>query len=830
MGSEQGERRGAGDEEAYQGVLGRTRAETVQVWMPGGRVRALPVYVGIDAAADPGLVGLARAGALHHVAEGVTLAIPYLFHDPGARIFVLVVPEVLRHRALALRAEWMARLADDREHAVPAYARELEVVFGAAGLSARLDGAPAGDPAADMEAWLGSREEALRERERELARRERLLQAREAAREAPSGTVQDAELEEVHDDDGALSYERAVVQAELELRDEGAIVEEEELEAVGGAYPGDDVNVVDEASDQVEEVEDIESEAVASAEDEFSDDELEGIAGSGPAVPALVIDERPPFDSVAPPGLASPPEAFVNDSELSLLLTANAGHVWLFVRGRPPSMREGAEIELLLQIDPGADVLVPLVTLVFDAAGAPEVRRGVIDYMDPDQREALRALGRKFAVQLVSWSPDGSLDHWATLQAPRESNARAVLTAVEERPELSPARFRGAGERLLAAPPPWRDLTHPFQPESDVEPPLTATEAAVLLDELSEWLEPQRRKRVRLSLCVPDEVVDARTVQSLCYALDWGLALPTPLVERALALGVAADEASLLLRRIAGLTRTSREAEHGGLEAGVLHRLWSEALEQAARLGVELSEDALEAAKLHGGERAQQHVDALAPSHDTSLDPEREQLTAEQPDPSALTQLILRGGYRDLIEVCRASERLGPEDAAALFVQLARRADSVAVDALTSMLTLAEPLRVRAGAALALAERRAASAIDELAQRVAHEGEHDWPVFARALGRFGPGSFRAIARALTEQEASEERAELVLAHLALHGARSQVRAKTRGEDAREAELAARALRLASELKDGKNPGLGLEGPGALTVFSELFDRSPRHAV
>ena len=84
MGSEQGERRGPVDEGPYQGALGRTRSETVQVWMPDGRVRALPVYVGVDSSTDGGLVALARAGALHHVADGVALAIPLVSTTPTA--------------------------------------------------------------------------------------------------------------------------------------------------------------------------------------------------------------------------------------------------------------------------------------------------------------------------------------------------------------------------------------------------------------------------------------------------------------------------------------------------------------------------------------------------------------------------------------------------------------------------------------------------------------------------------------------------------------------------------------------------------------------------
>ncbi|MFT3926350.1 MAG: hypothetical protein QM778_27640 [Myxococcales bacterium] len=824
MVSEQGARRGSGDEGPYQGALGRTRAETVQVWMPDGKVRALSVYVGVDRSTDAGLATLARSGALHHVAEGVALAVPFVFHDPAARMFLLVVPEALRHQALALRAQWMTRLASDSEHAVPSYVRDVEVVIGHQALAARLDGTLAVSTAElpDPALWSAARSEALEEREREIARRERVLALREEALRVPSRAVEDTELEEV-DDDSTLAYERAVVEAELEGN------ADDEFESVDAA--AEDEHVVDDADDQVEEVEDIEAESVAVAEDDGSyDDDLDAVAGESTTVSALVIDDRRLF---AAPGIESigvAPEAFVNDPEVQLFLSCIAGRVWLFVRGRPPFLPAGAELELLVQIDPSADVLVPLVTLVFDTMGSPEVRRGVVDCIDPEQREALRALGRAFVVELVSWSPDGSLDHWATLEAPREANARAIVAALEDRPELSPARFRGAGERLLAAPPAWRDLTHPFQSDRDIDPPLTATEAAVLLDELSDWLTPERRERVRLSLCVPDEVVDERTVQSLNYALDWGLALPPLLAERALALGVAADEASLLMRRIAGLTRTSREVELGGLEATVLHRMWSEALEQAARLGVPLSEDALGAAKLHGGERAQVHADALAPSHDPDLEPLREELSAAEPDPAVLSDLMARGGYRDLIDACRASERLSPEAAARLFAQAARRPDSVAADALLSMLTLAEPLRVRAGAALALAERRSSVAIDELALRVANESDDDWPIFARALGRYGAGSFRAIARALTEHAVPDERSVLVLAHLALHGARSQVRAKTRVEDAHEAQLATRALTVAGELKGGKNPGLGLEQQAALTVFSELFDRSPRDAV
>jgi HEAT repeat protein len=165
-----------------------------------------------------------------------------------------------------------------------------------------------------------------------------------------------------------------------------------------------------------------------------------------------------------------------------------------------------------------------------------------------------------------------------------------------------------------------------------------------------------------------------------------------------------------------------------------------------------------------------------------------------------------------------------------LFSHVARRVDPVALDALLTLLAFSEPLRVRAGAALALGSRRALNALDDLVAHVAREGDADFPVFALALGRYGAGSFRAISRAMKKHDVDPERAALVYAHLALHGARAQVRAKARGREPREAQLADRALTLAGELKDGKKPALVLEQQASLTVFCEMFDRSCRDTV
>jgi hypothetical protein len=796
MAAEQAKPRGVGrvseDDLPYAGVLGRTRSEAVQVLMPDGSLRSLSVYVGIDAVADPALAALARAGTLHHVAEGVELALPFVYHDPVARIFLLVLPESLRHRALALRAEIMLGLASEPQHPVPDYARDVELVVGAHGLVARLEDGSRKLVLVDADAAQVASARALARRERELLRRERLIEARERAMRLP-GPV----LAAIHESDIE----------ELDDQSDDELYEAEELEGIEADEDGDS-GEADDAS-ELEEVEDLEDEAYVDEETETFSDASDVIAVYDPSL-------------LSPEGLA-----FEQGSQL--WLTEGSGAAWLFVRGRPGSRRQDAEMELLVQLDPTLEVPVVLVSLVFDVDGSPEVRRGVVDPFAPAQLRALYLLAQYFEVQLVAVSAHGN-EHFATLHTPREGNVRAILAQLERLGELDRDRWERARDAALASPPPWRDLTHPFQSELASDAPLTATEAAVLLDELGDWLSPERQARVRLALCVPDEVVDARYRTGIGHALDWGLSLSRELAARALELGIEKDEGALLRRRIEGLCRTSRETDFGGLEQGVLRAEWSDALEQAARLGVSLTDDARELAQRHAGERALVHATALSDTRDASLDPARERARQEPPEREALEELLAHGGYRDVLEACRLSHKLTPEVVGGLFARVARRVDPVALDALLTLLSFPEPLLVRAGAALALASRRALNALDDLVAHVAREDEAAFPVFALALGRYGAGSFRAIARAMKKHDVDPERAALVYAHLALHGARAQVRARARGRDPRDAQLAERALALASELKDGKKPALALEQQGSLTVFCEMFDRLCRDTV
>ncbi len=569
MTGDRGDRDGppSAGEDPYKGVLGRTRTENVQVWMPDGSVRAYSVYVGVDSSADPDVAILARTGMLHQLSDAVELAIPFVYHDPARRVFVLVVPEALRHRVLALRAEHLALIAADTAHAVPHYVRELEVVVGAPGLTARIERRTASSmpsaPPAEQE-----RARALFERERELARRERLVLARERSL---------LSLMPTDSDDGyagdSLGY--------------GPALDEDELgeEAV---------------DDELEEVEDLEDDAVLSADeasevgDEREDSEL--------VARALIVDDR---DVLEVADSLSAPEWFAADDSSALCLFLSNGRVWLFVRSLE-SLAVG-DIDLLVQLAVQDGVPVVALALVCGGDGEAEVLRGDVDPDDPEQRAALVALAEHFEVEIMSVGEGERFEHFATLTAARESNVRAILEQLAQAAPYDREAYEAARRQLQQNPLPVDDPSHPFRDAEVREAPRTATEAAVMLDELAEWLTPERRRLLTLTLCVPDEVIDASCRDVIGFALDWGLPLPQHVAARALELGLEKDEASLLLRRIEGLVRASSEPEHGGLEESVLRAMWSTTLEQAARLGVSLSARAHDMAQQHAGDQQSPH-------------------------------------------------------------------------------------------------------------------------------------------------------------------------------------------------------------------------------
>ncbi len=131
---------------AYRGALGRTQTTTVHVTGPRGDLIAAQVYTTIDASTDPELVDRLHTDdpvmALNVVraesGESIRVAVPVVYHDPANELLVLILADSHRHRELDERIALLQRMRSD-DAAIPPYAKEFTVVYGAAGLRALLE-------------------------------------------------------------------------------------------------------------------------------------------------------------------------------------------------------------------------------------------------------------------------------------------------------------------------------------------------------------------------------------------------------------------------------------------------------------------------------------------------------------------------------------------------------------------------------------------------------------------------------------------------------------------------------------------------------------------
>ncbi len=97
------------------------------------------VYRVVNVAENPELRGAALQGTLHRLDDGEVIDVPFIYHDPAAQRFVLVIPHAVRGRELSERAKLLDSLMKEHEEDVPDYVRHFVIVYGRHGLGRYLD-------------------------------------------------------------------------------------------------------------------------------------------------------------------------------------------------------------------------------------------------------------------------------------------------------------------------------------------------------------------------------------------------------------------------------------------------------------------------------------------------------------------------------------------------------------------------------------------------------------------------------------------------------------------------------------------------------------------
>jgi hypothetical protein len=113
----------------------------VRVFRPNQEPIEVEVFRVVNVSEHPDLRGPTLSGALHRLDDGEPIEVPYVFHDPAARRFVLVIPDGARSRELSERAALLDRLMNEQETDVPDYVRHFAIVYGRRGLAHHLDDA-----------------------------------------------------------------------------------------------------------------------------------------------------------------------------------------------------------------------------------------------------------------------------------------------------------------------------------------------------------------------------------------------------------------------------------------------------------------------------------------------------------------------------------------------------------------------------------------------------------------------------------------------------------------------------------------------------------------
>ena len=805
------------DREApYAGAAGQTRFENVHLVSSDGSAASISVCRVVNAQTHPELRTRALAGQLHRLEDGRELALSFVYHDPGARKFALVLPAVLAHTELKEWSRLMAEIAEDTRHSVPLYVRDNTTVIGLNALE-RYVAAPAEEPepvgevldassgASESEANDARREERehyLLQRERELAEQERAL-----IRMAEGLTAREGELHRMQEqlDAARAQHDRREEEwRQISLRaaswqhSANESGHADSSVARDGTYAGHSLPPPLPTTRHRTGPPPLPLRARAVPPPLGAaghHDERRPITSVPPPLPqhlALAARDKDPVPEVAPPAYFAGQRA----GQMAVKLTSD--ELWLFVQldeVRAPAFRRG--VDLLIQYTEVESYPVLVLSLLGAGENIQPVRLMLDGHSDSDLR-VLEHLSRSFRARVAVYI-GGVYCETFTVASLREGVAQAIsdklATLPSERPQLTAAE---ALVRVSHAPPPIANDDLPFGPARR-EASTTATVAASV-EQLASWLRPEKLAEATLTYCIPRNVIDATIRRVLRAAVAFGIALPDDMISLALEHRAARDVQSLVRMQLAGFRQ---RVEHMENDLGVTatRRNWDQLLDQAARHEVEVDDATRALASATQSSRPLVRADAATraprPFEALTLPELRGKLKEEPERMAAIRELCLRGQASGLEPVLGVLDELPARDIPPAVAHLLLFGASTA-DGLIAALQSTNPA-LRQIAALGLGRLKLRRGLTPLIKQLEAEESEIHPELARALGDFGSTGVSAVTQAIPDSTRGE-RWVLALAHIANHGAAKEVEKLENNADAAVAQAARKAMAKRSRIE------------------------------
>lgn len=112
--------------------------EGVRVFRTDREPLEVEVFRVVNVGEFPELREAALGGTLHRLDDGEVVDVPFIYHDPDAQDFVLVIPHGARGRELSERAKLLDSLMREHDEEVPEYVRHFAIVYGPRGLASHV--------------------------------------------------------------------------------------------------------------------------------------------------------------------------------------------------------------------------------------------------------------------------------------------------------------------------------------------------------------------------------------------------------------------------------------------------------------------------------------------------------------------------------------------------------------------------------------------------------------------------------------------------------------------------------------------------------------------
>jgi hypothetical protein len=852
---------------SFKGNLGKTQTEHVHITAADGSIRSVEVYRVVNVATHPELRDRVRSGDLHRLEDGHDLALSFVYHDPEARKFALVIPIVLGHLELKERAKLMNALAEDSTHEVPRYVRECTTVIGLEALEVFL-GESSSSKLEDFSKlsvkqkarYLDESEREFKQRERALAERERDIAAMAEAIAARDEKSRKREQQlDARQRDLTLREQQLgqrLVQRAERYSPYQPLASDGEWREVSSfppqsvrIQPVDELAFIDHSLERVvRDDEFVELDSPTPFSEEQKRDANRSITrNSGPpplklragiSPPPLVRRDfsNPPYDysdgqsrSVAPvlnggeavpPPLPNsrtesddactvtdsdvirvvspevePPSHFLSSEDLQIAVVLDQ-QLWLFVRVEDVHIYSyRRSLELLIQYCEYHEYPMVFLTLVTERKEEFWIRRAILDPYREGDREIIEALARSFAANVALYV-GGEYLQTLRVAAPREAIAKQILERVVEASAEGESEISSADARELAfeEPPPVFSQELPFGPRRRGTATLTLT--ATEVDRLISWMPPDKMRQAALTYSIPQQVIDTSMKRMLGEAVKFGIALPDELRAKAVAMGLADDQADLIDKQIKSFALGVQQADPA-FNREAISANWSKLIDLADRFEVAVNDATRRLARASIIPGATRSIE-LPPYHSLSTEQLRDRLKQSDLDSDVVRELCRRRDPALLKEIFQSFVRMRTEDLFRAMPDVVRFKDE-AVGELINTLS-SDHIDLRHASALALGRLKPRRAIAPLIKQLQREKTNIWSEIARSIGDYGGDALKQVVQALRTSEGTDQRFVVTFAHLVNNGCSQQIGKLEKDTNGRIASAARKATAQYSRVK------------------------------